>query len=102
MVKFLKKILSCPICGQKHSSGQHKMMTRKSGKQRKYKGGYTYNNKSDKSIRGEDVTYSSISRSISRSNSGSGSKSISRSSNRSNAYGRAFNNKKHNKSQKRM
>jgi hypothetical protein len=97
-MKFVNKLPFCPICGRKHTSGQHKMMTRKSGKQRKYKGGYTYNNKGDKSIKGEDVTYSAISRSI----SGSKSRSRSRSNSGSNAYGRAFNNKRHNKSQKRM
>ena len=92
MVKSFDKLVSCPICGRKHTLRQHKMMTRKSGKQRKYKGGYRYNTRGDKSFKGEDVTYSSMSIGRSRTRSRSSTRRSST------AYGK----KKHNKSYKIM
>jgi hypothetical protein len=97
MVKSFDKLVSCPICGRKHTLRQHKMMTRKSGKQRKYKGGYRYNTRGDKSFKGEDVTYSSIG-TRTRSSISSGTRSRSSTRRSSTAYGK----KKHNKSYKIM
>jgi hypothetical protein len=94
---FGMNLFGCSICnGRHHKMGKHLMM-KKTMKQKKYRGGYTYNNKnSDKSIAGEDVTNSTI-----NSRRQTRSQSSSQITNSENGRGLSKNYKTHNKSHKR-